>query len=57
MTAAGGEQLLEQRRQGFSAGGQFFSRSTALPPDPLANSTVQLLAAGLVLGVAGLTAG
>ncbi|HEV3378804.1 MAG TPA: EamA family transporter [Thermoleophilaceae bacterium] len=39
------------------AAGQFFSRSTPLPADPLANSTVQLLAAGLALAAAGLALG
>jgi drug/metabolite transporter (DMT)-like permease len=39
------------------ASGQFFSRSTPLPPDPLVNSTVQLLAAGAALAVAGLIFG
>jgi drug/metabolite transporter (DMT)-like permease len=39
------------------AAGQFFSRSTPLPTDPLVNSTVQLLAAGLALGAAGLALG
>jgi drug/metabolite transporter (DMT)-like permease len=39
------------------AAGQFFSRSTPLPLDPLANSTIQLIAAGLVLGAAGLALG
>jgi drug/metabolite transporter (DMT)-like permease len=39
------------------AAGQFFSRSTPLPRDPLLNSTVQLLAAGVALAVAGLAAG
>lgn len=39
------------------AAGQFFSRSTPLPADPLANSTVQLLAAGVMLGIAGLALG
>jgi drug/metabolite transporter (DMT)-like permease len=41
----------------IEAAGQFFSRSTPLPPDPLVNSTVQLLAAGAALAVAGLAAG
>jgi drug/metabolite transporter (DMT)-like permease len=39
------------------AAGQFFSRSTPLPADPLVNGTVQLLAAGLALGAAGLALG
>jgi drug/metabolite transporter (DMT)-like permease len=39
------------------AGGQFQSRSTPLPRDPLVGSTVQLLAAGLALGLAGLALG
>jgi drug/metabolite transporter (DMT)-like permease len=39
------------------AAGQFFSRSTPLPADPLANTTVQLLAAGLALAAAGLAFG
>ena len=39
------------------AAGQFFSRSTPLPADPLANTTVQLLAAGLALATAGLAFG
>jgi drug/metabolite transporter (DMT)-like permease len=39
------------------AAGQFFSRSTPLPSDPLANSTIQLIAAALVLGAAGLALG
>ena len=39
------------------AAGQFFSRSTPLPPDPLANSTIQLIAAGGALGAAGLALG
>jgi drug/metabolite transporter (DMT)-like permease len=39
------------------AAGQFFSRSTPLPRDPLLNSTVQLLAAGLALTIAGLALG
>jgi len=39
------------------AAGQFFSRSTPMPADPLTGSTVQLVAAGLVLGAAGLALG
>jgi drug/metabolite transporter (DMT)-like permease len=39
------------------AAGQFFSRSTPLPPDPLVNSTVQLIAAGAALAIAGLALG
>jgi len=39
------------------AAGQFFSRSAPLPADPLANSTFQLIAAGLALGAAGLALG
>lgn len=39
------------------AAGQFFSRSARLPADPLVNSTVQLLAAGLALGAVGLALG
>jgi drug/metabolite transporter (DMT)-like permease len=39
------------------AAGQFYSRATPLPPDPLVNSTVQLLAAGVALAVAGLALG
>jgi drug/metabolite transporter (DMT)-like permease len=39
------------------AAGQFFSRSTPLPSDPLLNSTVQLLAAGVALAAAGLALG
>jgi drug/metabolite transporter (DMT)-like permease len=39
------------------AAGQFFSRSAPLPADPLANSTVQLIAAGVALGAAGLAVG
>jgi drug/metabolite transporter (DMT)-like permease len=39
------------------AAGQFFSRATPLPADALTNSTIQLVAAGLALGVAGLVAG
>jgi drug/metabolite transporter (DMT)-like permease len=41
----------------IEAAGQFFSRSTPLPPDPLVNSTVQLLAAGVALVAAGLVFG
>ena len=41
----------------IEAAGQFFSRSTPLPADPLLNSTVQLLAAGLALALAGLAFG
>jgi drug/metabolite transporter (DMT)-like permease len=41
----------------IEAAGQFFSRSTPLPPDPLVNSTVQLLAAGVALALAGLVLG
>jgi drug/metabolite transporter (DMT)-like permease len=39
------------------AAGQFFSRDTPLPEDPLVNSTVQLLAAGVALAVAGVAFG
>jgi drug/metabolite transporter (DMT)-like permease len=39
------------------AAGQFHSRSAPLPSDPLSNSTVQLIAAGLALGAAGLALG
>jgi drug/metabolite transporter (DMT)-like permease len=39
------------------AAGQFYSRFTPLPVDPLANSTIQLLAAGVGLGIAGLALG
>jgi drug/metabolite transporter (DMT)-like permease len=39
------------------AAGQFWSRSTPLPADPLVNSTVQLLAAGAALCAAGVAAG
>jgi drug/metabolite transporter (DMT)-like permease len=39
------------------AAGQFWSQSTPLPEDPLVNSTVQLLAAGAALALAGLVFG
>jgi drug/metabolite transporter (DMT)-like permease len=39
------------------AAGQFFSRGTPLPPDPLVSATVQLLASGLALALAGLALG
>jgi drug/metabolite transporter (DMT)-like permease len=39
------------------AAGQFGSRSAPLPSDPLASTTLQLLAAGLALGVAGVGLG
>jgi drug/metabolite transporter (DMT)-like permease len=39
------------------AGGQFFSRTTPLPHDPLVSTTVQLLASGIVLALAGVAFG
>jgi drug/metabolite transporter (DMT)-like permease len=39
------------------AGGQFGSQRTPLPDDPLVSTTVQLLAAGLALALAGLAVG
>jgi drug/metabolite transporter (DMT)-like permease len=39
------------------AAGQFWSQTTRVPADPLLNSTVQLVAAGVALGAAGLLAG
>ena len=39
------------------AAGQFWSQTTPLPEDPLVNSTVQLLAAGAALALAGLVFG
>jgi drug/metabolite transporter (DMT)-like permease len=39
------------------AAGQFYSRFTPLPVDPLTNGTIQLLAAGVALGIAGLAFG
>ena len=41
----------------IEAAGQFFSRDTPLPPDPLVSSTLQLLAAGVALTAAGLALG
>jgi drug/metabolite transporter (DMT)-like permease len=41
----------------IEAAGQFRSQTTPLPEDPLVNSTIQLLAAGAALTLAGLAAG